>query len=527
MKKLLRVWNTVKYLKLIQVYHQLVVRVLPTKPLQQYSTLGLINTKKITLIESGINPTQSLFNNLEFSFLNITHCFGSTTDWNFNKYGKLWTYNLNYFEYLNQASISQQLGENLINDFISKTEIIKDGFEPYPTSLRCINWIKFISKNKLANPIIDASIYTQYKFLANNLEYHLLGNHLLENAFSLLIGSYYFKDEQFYKKSNLLLKSQLNEQILNDGGHFELSPMYHKILLFRLLDSINLIANNTWQPNDLLTYLTEKAQLMLGWLEAITYSNGSTPNVNDSANGIAPSTLELVSYAKKLNLSWQEGKLKDSGYRLFREKNYELLVDVGNIGPDYIPGHAHADTFNFELIVNKNPIIIDTGISTYEKNERRQLERSTIAHNTVVVANKNQSDVWGGFRVGKRAKILRLEEEGNNVKALHNGYTKSGIKHSRSFRIEANKIQIQDDLESPKAINQQASALVHFHPKVNITLSQKTIQIENFGVKIIFANVKSIELKKFDYCKGFNQTITSTMAVIHFNHTLTTTILVE
>ena len=47
--------------------------------------------------------------------------------------------------------------------------------------------------------------------------------------------------------------------------------------------------------------------------------------------------------------------------------NYELFIDVGNIGPDYQPAHAHSDTFNFELIKGDNPIFVDTGISTYEK----------------------------------------------------------------------------------------------------------------------------------------------------------------
>ena len=28
--------------------------------------------------------------------------------------------------------------------------------------------------------------------------------------------------------------------------------------------------------------------------------------------------------------------------------NYELFIDVGNVGPDYQPGHAHSDT----LILN-------------------------------------------------------------------------------------------------------------------------------------------------------------------------------
>ena len=33
-------------------------------------------------------------------------------------------------------------------------------------------------------------------------------------------------------------------KILEDGGHFELSPMYHQIMLFRVLDCIQLLKLN-------------------------------------------------------------------------------------------------------------------------------------------------------------------------------------------------------------------------------------------------------------------------------------------
>ena len=141
--------------------------------------------------------------------------------------------------FLNQDGFSQEEGIVLIEDYIDKESILKDGLEPYPVSLRVINWIKFISKHQIRNEKIDAVLYRHIKLLSRNLEFHLLGNHLLENAFALLFGSYYFRDEQLYETSKNLLKSELNEQILKDGAHFELSPMYHKILLSRLLDCIN------------------------------------------------------------------------------------------------------------------------------------------------------------------------------------------------------------------------------------------------------------------------------------------------
>ena len=80
--------------------------------------------------------------------------------------------------------------------------------------------------------------------LKDNLEYHILGNHLLENAFSLLFGSIYFNDDSFFEISEKILLEQLDEQILNDGAHFELSPMYHCITLHKVLDSINLLRSN-------------------------------------------------------------------------------------------------------------------------------------------------------------------------------------------------------------------------------------------------------------------------------------------
>ncbi|HEB62595.1 MAG TPA: heparinase, partial [Bacteroidetes bacterium] len=101
--------------------------------------------------------------------------------------GKLWTYNLNYFEYLNQENISKGEALDLIRDYIQNFDNIKDGLDPYPTSLRIMNWIKFIVSNNISDTKIDENLFAQVYILYHGLEYHLLGNHLLENAFALTI----------------------------------------------------------------------------------------------------------------------------------------------------------------------------------------------------------------------------------------------------------------------------------------------------------------------------------------------------
>ena len=191
--------------------------------------------------------------------------------------------------------------------------------------------------------------------------------------------------------------------------------------------------------------------------------------VNDATYNIAPSSKQLFSYAKKIGLKNKEIPLSDSGYRKINLSNYELLVDVGNIGPDYQPGHAHSDTFNFELHLGGLPVIVDTGISTYEKNEIRQLQRSTKSHNTVMIDDFDQSEVWGGFRVARRAKIFDLKSGKNQISATHNGYKRLGVFHNRCFEFNENEIIIEDSLT--KSTKGKAKAIFHFHSNIEICTS--------------------------------------------------------
>lgn len=520
--KLKLLLHTLKFLKAKQVFFRLYYFL--KNRLLKYSAKkrSPSNFNPISWKDGIYNYTSFDTKELTFKFLNISHSFNDKIDWNYQKYGKLWTYNLNYFDFLNQDSISKEDGISLIEDYIKNENVLLDGKEPYPISLRGINWIKFLSKNKISNSDIDTILYNDFIVLSKNLEYHLLGNHLLENAFSLLFGAYYFQDELLYIKSKELLKKELNEQILNDGAHFELSPMYHQILFFRLLDCIHLIKlNNFWKSDNLLLFLISKASLMYSWLKQITYQNGDVPMVNDSTYSIAPSSKNLFNYSKKIGVHLVLQPLSVSGYRKITSEKYELFMDVGNIGPDYQPGHAHSDTFNFELRLNKIPFIVDTGISTYEKNEIRQNERSTVSHNTVMVNNLEQTNVWGGFRVGRRAKILDIIENESQIIAYHNGYKNLGIFHQRTFKWNDDKIEIIDSLNKFC----KAKAFFHFHSSINKPrIENETLVLDDLKLKISFSNHSNIEIQKYKLSHGFNLRKSAYKVVINFNQTFLTEI---
>ncbi len=425
MYRYLRLFHTVKYLKPIQIYSRLYyfARARWRKRSGFQYPLDLPCSPRELILQTSIDSYVSR-DEERFTFLNLSHTFENSIDWNYAAYGKLWTYNLTYFDFLHQPGMSREEGVGLIYDFIAQADSLKDGLEPFPISLRGINWIKFLTLHKVRDQKIDESLYAQYAILMDNLEYHLLGNHLLENGFSLLFGAYYFADEKLYAKAKEILTAELEEQILDDGAHFELSPMYHQIMLYRLLDCINLTKHNQWMVDGgwWMEFMEEKAVKMLGWLNAISYEDGTIPLLNDSANGIAPTTEQLNDYAAHLQLNYQLStinyQLTTSGYRKITKPRYECLIDVGHIGPDYIPGHAHADTFSFELriplpstihhppsTIHYQPFIVDTGLSTYETNERRMTERGTAAHNTVEVSQTDSSEVWEIGRASCRERV--------------------------------------------------------------------------------------------------------------------------
>ena len=514
------IFHTLKYLRLKQLYYQVYYRLKRRFFQRSYRR----NPPKSAILnwDSSIQSRTSWKGNNRFTFLNLTETFDAI-DWNYPAYGKLWTYNLTYFDFLHQEGISRDQGLGLIRDFIENEHSLKDALEPYPISLRGINWIKFLSSYGIQDNKINVCLYNHYLRLYDNLEYHLLGNHLLENGFSLLFAAVFYNDQKFYERASQILHEELEEQILEDGSHFELSPMYHQIILFRLLDAINLLKLNPEFKTDIPEFLHKKARLMLGWLQAITFKNGNIPMVNDAAFGIAPTSSDLFKYAADLGIEWEESVLKESGYRKKTTPHYECLLDIGDIGPDYIPGHAHADTFNFELYAREKPFIVEAGTSTYEKNQTRQKERSTASHNTVEVNLSDQSEVWDGFRVGRRARVIALDERDTGYIASHDGYKRQGIIHQRQFEFNEKEVRIEDTLQGKSS---HSKAILHLHPSVNeVSVNANEIHCEEFGASIRFSGHHiALEKDHYNYAEGFNKTKEGIVFHISFSKKLTTSI---
>ena len=512
--------QTIKNLKSVQIFYQIRYKCLKTRSLKRINRSKLksnpLSLCNYPSVKSSITKSGTGY---RVSFLNVETYFENQIDWTCDKHGRLWNYNLQYAGFLNQEDLSEEERSQLIIDLYNGLTVGSPTPEPYTASLRIMNVIRFLSKSDLSGEkrdSLNSAVYSELIYLSNNLEYHILGNHLLENSFALLMGGFYFSDETLIHKAQELLLEELNEQILLDGGHFERSPMYHNIILYRVLEAISYLRTH----HELQKSLRNTAKQMIGWMLAMQFKDGSVPHFNDSVDGVAVSNSELLQLAKEMNI-WPIDpiELKESGYRKYISGKFEVFVDVEGIKPIYQPGHAHADSLSFQLSYNEKPFLIDPGVSTYASGERRNWERSTKAHNTVCVEGRNSADVWGSFRVGKRPKVTIEKDLHELISArIQTGF----YEHSRTFNITSSAIRISDNVKSraPMAI-----AYFYLHPSINVIEHNIEYCVLNNGCKIQTDSEYGIQIESYHYAMGFNQLIEGKRCSISFKSNCVTEII--
>lgn len=473
-------WETLRHLRPVQIYGRAWSRAIrpqpnlcPAPPLRAHQGPWVTPARR----------RRSLTGSEEFCFLNEAHSL-SHHGWDDPALSKLWRYNLHYFDDLNAegAAWREPWHKALIARWIAENPPgAGSGWEPYPTSLRIVNWIKWaLAGNAFGGEALH-SLAIQTRWLVRRLEHHLLGNHLLANAKALVFAGSFFSGREAEGWRQLgfrLLEREVDEQILADGGHFELSTMYHALALEDMLDLVNVMRSSgaTVPPA-----WGAKIAAMRGWLACMCHPDGEIAFFNDAAIGIAPSPKALERYARRLGFPSREAVrngctwLRDSGYIRLQDSRAVALIDVARVGPDHLPGHAHADTLSFELSVRGQRVIVNSGTSLYGSGLERQRQRGTAAHNTVVIDGQDSSEVWSGFRVARRARPHGLsvtQAVGGPVVACgHDGYARLPGRpyHHRTWIFAEDGLTVRDAVRGSHAM---AEALFHFHPDHTAILSE-------------------------------------------------------
>lgn len=517
MKHVTQLFHTLRYLRMKQIMWKLWYRYRPA-PRLSLSTKQAIDIPPQPWVLSVNRP--QFAKQHTFDFMGHDANLNYPEHWNNKNAPRLWHYHIHYFHDLNTADESRdtQFWQSCLSKWATANpSSTPDSWDPYPLSLRIVNWIIWhLRVAGLTQNLID-HLHTQCRSLTKQLEWHIDANHLWANAKALVFAGCFFTESQaWYQQGMMLINRELERQWHADGGHIELSPMYHAIMTNDLLE---LIALHQCYAKPYPAKWSELLKQMLSWAETVTHPDGEYAFFNDCAFDIAPNFAALCGTAKQLQITPYESHNNASGYVRHEDTHYTLIADTAAIGCEYQPGHAHADNLSFELSTNKQRILVNSGTSTYENNKLRHWQRSTAAHNTITVDNKNSSQVWHAFRVAKRARITKRDFKKRLIAATHNGYTRlhDPILHSRQWRFSENHIAITDHIQGKH--HHDIDLHCHFHPACQLQRLNNTILVycDNQHVaSLLFSEPAEITIHSSHWYPRFGEAHPNQRIQIHY-----------
>lgn len=491
---LLRYFNTVKYLRPFQLAGQvakpLLLKSKPSLKCWKGNAMSLktmIPALDLTKEYLSRFDVEQLMSN-EITLLGETHRLDPAS-WLVDA-APLWRFNLHYFEYaIALAASYHEKGDRryydkfreLFRSWIAVNAVgIGDGWHPYTISMRLPNlFICFdlfgaiFAEDAAFYKETLASVYTQYRTLLKRKEIWQMGNHYFENLKTIVLCSLIFGEKDIFEKYIKRFMSEVDEEILPDGVHFELSAMYHKIILEDILRIAWWLKQDV---NPLFDKLAPTVQKMVNAAASLEKGMGKTPYFNDAGDGVAKESAALIRAA------WELFGIKpvlsdtfaDSGYYKLYDDDIALLFDAGKIGPDYMPGHGHCDCLSFELSIDEKPLFVNSGTYQYQ-GKLRNYFRSTKAHNTLAIGDLEQSEFWGEHRVARRITAIHAQKRGQTVTASCTGY--SGDIHTRVVTLADYKLNVLDSTQVKKAEN--VHSFLHIAPGYSVC--------QNNGLLHVFA----------------------------------------
>lgn len=494
-------WNTVKSLKPVQIRCQIENRICRDRKKKYLDRVkGLKgpesqNEMKLLIPELDCSPgylqrfhTDGLLRN-EVELLHESHKIEK--EWHAADASHLWNYNLHYLEFLIPLAVKYtDTGEERY--FLKWEEFMDswlkqpsaDSFEPYTISMRipnlliCLELLREKLRNTGLKSRVMTSIYQQYRYLLQTQERALLANHYFENLKTIVISSLLFRELDIYHKYFDLFLKEIGEQVLPDGLHFERSLMYHKIILEDIL-RVHMALNSAHHTGDA-EKLIPAIQIMASAMVRLEQGFRRTPLFNDAGNNVSKDKGALLRAIERhlsnsvILPSVAEG-FEASGYFKLYHGDTAVLFDCGEIGPSYMGGHAHCDCLSFELSVRGKSLFVNSGTGQYQ-GELRSFFRSTAAHNTVMIDDREQSELWGEHRAARRMRSVKGKIRGDALMGRFQSYL--GDSFLRSLKWNNDKtLAITDAFRSRDAEAHTARQFLHLAPGYRYERKGKQINV--------------------------------------------------
>jgi uncharacterized heparinase superfamily protein len=401
---------------------------------------------------------------------------GDLSDWQHADAPQLWRFHLHYWDWAwglaaaQDQAAARAIFARLWRSWRQDCPFGRgDAWLPYPAALRAWSWCgqyrHLVAGSDLQHDF-QREIWAHAGFLRRHLEYDVGGNHLIKGLKALAGLGVFLGDEHLLAGALRRLEAQLAVQILPDGGHYERAPAYHCQVLADLIDVAGLLAATGREPGELAGVIAR----MRRWLGAVRVPSVFPAATVFSANPVASgSTVFPESTVPLLNDGFPVPGalvaalapdpapdipllvLPETGLIRAAAGSWHLVADVGPPCPADLPAHAHADTLSCLLHAGGEPLLVDTGTSTYAAGPVRDYERSTAAHNTAEVDGGDSTEVWGSFRAGRRARVRGAQAAADGpvtVQAEHDGYRwlPGSPVHRRRWALTSAGLRVDDEI---------------------------------------------------------------------------------
>lgn len=346
------------------------------------------------------------------------------------------------------------------------------------------------------------------------------------------------------------LTKQIEVQVMDDGVHWEQSPMYHNEVLKCYLEALRMAA----------LHGDSFPEQVTGKVRSMAYANrfwqkpdGSQPASGDSDVTDLRDVLTICAY-------WfRDPVLKSGGYEMLdyesiwdygmeAAREYEALSiqnpeetltwlrDSGNwylrsswgTDADYLHvrcgslggGHGHFDKLHVDLVVAGEEILTDPGRYTYVDGEARRRLKSARAHNSLTVDGAEYTrclDSWGvkGLMPAVIGNCCRKGDY-TLIECSHLGYMDKGVYVERRILAIGTRIYLILDTCYTDGVHTLEQ---HFHPspELGMTLTDRGFVLDGSRSHVEFICVTdgvNVVKEEFGISRHYNQMESASMVTI-------------
>jgi hypothetical protein len=321
---------------------------------------------------------------------------------------------------------------------------------------------------------MTASLWQHLRFIEahNEFSFLLRSNHYLSNIVGLMTLSSYLGLGRRREKYARAVQRELMLQTYEDGGDREASTGYHF-----LVAQLGLHAFIVQQQSGVAMAPEFQARLgqMFSWMASLADDSGKLPHLGDCDNGrvellmddIAQSSLPaaqghslragtLCKLASRLlpgTFDHQKpvSVLPESGIAVLRCGQASAVFCAMPNGLQGKGSHSHCDKLSVIFRLGPDEVFCDSGSRCYTRSaERRNLDRSTRVHNTLMIDEAEQNifsaDPRLLFQSGNEAAVSQITTFEGGVRASHQGYSRMGIEHKRTVELGESWMLITDEI---------------------------------------------------------------------------------